>query len=178
MRTFFENLFLTVIITIFISIVYLLLQRFVVYEGATTLTDVPSTETVTLVQDKNNKSAGFNIQARSTDINMANIYIPEIDDLIEKMNSVLTLARPENYGIKIGSITMDNKCSDTNVCPLPIITITGDPGNQVMNFVIPQGPDGPMGLPGKQGFPGPKGLDGDIGDPGLSCNQRPNILAN
>jgi hypothetical protein len=171
MRTFYENIFLIILLTIFISIVYFAIQSFSVYEGASTLSSTISS-TINqnmVVQNPKNTSAGYNINARQADINMADIFIPQLDDLIEKMNTVSSMTNPENYHIKLGSITTSGKYSDANQYPLPQITITGEPGNQVLNIVLPQGPDGPVGLTGPQGKSGAKGHDGDVGSPGISC---------
>lgn len=183
MRTLYENIFLIIVITIFISMLYLFVQKFSIYEGATTGADTSTataTETskpsssenqyIKLVQNSNSNSTEFNIPARQTDIDMANVYVKQLDDLIQKFSEILSLAKPENNSIQIGSVSMGDTCSAVNVCPSPIITVSNDPPNQLLNFVLPKGP---QGIPGTSGEKGPKGLKGVLGErgpPGSSCS--------
>jgi hypothetical protein len=64
--------------------------------------------------------------------------------------------------LTVGTVTTGEPGTDAEV------TITGDAGEQVIDFVIPggTGPAGPNGPTGPAGPTGPQGPKGDKGDPG------------
>jgi len=163
MKEIVKNILLTFTITCCIILFIILLHKWVQnYEGITT----SSSENITLVQDTGNREAAFDITARDVDGNIATQFLEELDDLIQEFLQIREDL--SNYSISIDEVSLGDTCTNTN-CPLPIITFTGDPMQQTINFVLPKGPQGsigptgPIGPTGKIGPPGPLGAPGPAG---------------
>ena len=150
---------ITCCILLFIVLIHEWLKK---YEGITTA----SSNNITVVQELGNQEATFDIVARDVDGNIATQFLGELDNLIQEFLKI----RDElsNYSLYIDEVSLGDTCTNTN-CPLPIITFTGDPMQQAINFVLPKGqqgsigPAGPVGPTGKNGLPGPLGPPGPAG---------------
>jgi hypothetical protein len=163
MKEIVKKILLTFTIILCIILFIILLHKCIQNrEGITT----SSPGHITLVQEIGSREPTFDIMARDVDGNIATQFLEELDDLIQEFLQIKEDL--SNYSLSIDKVSLGDTCTNTN-CPLPIITFTGDPLKQTMNFILAKGPQGsigptgPIGPTGKTGVPGPIGIEGPVG---------------
>ena len=131
MKEIIKNILLIFTITCCIILFTVLLHQ--LFQNREGIISLP--ENIMLVQETGNQEATFDITARDVDGNIATQFLEELDDLIQEFLQIREDL--SNYSLSIDEVSLGDTCTNTN-CPLPIITFTGDPMQQTINFVLPK----------------------------------------
>ena len=108
---------------------------------------------------------------------LANGFSGTLDEWLNQQNTALGFAEAAEASATAAAISA-NEAADASRLEIGTVStsapgadgsvsITGDPGEQVLDFVVPRGPQGEVGLTGATGPQGPIGLTGAQGIQGI-----------
>ena len=108
---------------------------------------------------------------------LANGFVGTLDEWLNQQNTALGFAEAAEASATAAAISAD-EAADASRLEIGTVTtsapgadgsvsITGDPGEQVLDFIVPRGPQGEVGLTGATGAQGPIGLTGAQGIQGI-----------